>query len=83
MIRILLARDKQLHFFVGLVISIVFSYFLTPYFGIAAAIAAGIGKEVYDLTGRGCACHIDAIVTFVGCFAGVMLVVLLQQVRIP
>lgn len=46
-------RDKKLHFIAGLALALVISFAITPLVGFIAASACGVGKELYDMTGRG------------------------------
>ena len=43
-----MAYDKKLHFAAGLLIAISVGFFITPLYGIAAAIFAGFMKEARD-----------------------------------
>jgi len=62
--------DKQAHFLAGLAIMLGVSLFGGWVLGLAAAVVAGIGKEVYDMTGRGTPDYMDAIATSLGGVAG-------------
>jgi len=41
--------DKLVHFFCGLVISLVVGLFTASYIGLIAAVLAGVAKEIYDI----------------------------------
>ena len=65
--------DKQAHFWAGLAIMLGVSLFGGWALGLAAAVVAGIGKEIYDMTGRGTPDYMDAIATGLGGAAGAAL----------
>lgn len=63
--------DKLDHVFVGGFIAFVLTAFCGPLIAIAAALAAGIGKEVYDYFHPNHDCDVwDAICTFGGAVFG-------------
>ena len=66
----MISLDKQAHFLAGLAIMLGVSLFGGWVLGLAAAVVAGIGKEVYDMTGRGTPDYMDAIATGLGGVAG-------------
>jgi hypothetical protein len=66
----MIALDKQAHFLAGLAIMLGVSLFGGWVLGLAAAVVAGIGKEVYDMTGRGTPDYMDAVATIAGGLAG-------------
>ena len=41
--------DKLVHFFCGLVNSVVVGLFTASYIGLIAAVLAGVAKEIYDI----------------------------------
>lgn len=68
----MIARDKILHLIAGCVIS-TSSYIIAPFTGLssiqvamAATFMAAVGKEVYDLTGRGTPEVADILFTVLG-----------------
>ena len=61
------APDKVSHFLAGAAITaIVTLYTGVPLWGVLACIIAGVGKELYDLTGRGTPDIMDAVATVLG-----------------
>lgn len=59
-------RDLVLHFLAGLLICGLVAYLTEPTLGFAAAMAAGIGKEIWDATGRGTPDKLDVLATVAG-----------------
>ena len=74
-----IAKDKKLHFIVGLVIGLIGGYFISPKFGLMLAMIAGILKEVRDkLSGRGTCELLDCVYTICGgLLAYIILLILL------
>lgn len=62
--------DKQAHFWAGLAIMLAVSLFGGWVLGLSLAIIAAIGKEIYDMTGRGTPDYMDAVATIAGGLAG-------------
>lgn len=62
--------DKQAHFWAGLAIMLAVSLFGGWVLGFSLAIIAAIGKEIYDMTGRGTVDYWDAVATIAGGVAG-------------
>lgn len=59
--------DKQAHFLAGAAIAATLALYTgLPLWGILACIVAGVGKELYDLTGRGTPDVMDALATIAG-----------------
>ena len=58
--------DKQAHFWAGLAIMLGVSLFGGWVLGLSLAIIAAIGKEIYDMTGRGTPDYMDAVATIAG-----------------
>ena len=64
-------RDHKLHFAAGLAIAAALGLWVSPLFGLGAGIAAGAGKEAYDLiSGRGTPEWSDLFWTAIGAVAG-------------
>ena len=60
-------RDKAGHFTVGLAIAALTAWATgAPLLGLLAAVAAGIGKEAWDATGRGTVDLLDFVATAAG-----------------
>lgn len=77
MINFILQRDKQLHFLVGFLISLLISFFLPLAFACATAIAAGAVKELRDWkTGLGT----PELADFLFTCAGALLVPILYSI---
>jgi len=72
-----LAYDKKLHFGAGLLIAILAGLLFNSLYGLALAIVAGIGKEIYDYFDYGKPDVTDAIATWIGGVVGYMVMVLL------
>jgi hypothetical protein len=49
--------DKKAHFFAGAAIAATVALYTGPLYGLAAGIAAGISKEIYDRAGYGTLIH--------------------------
>ena len=63
--------DKANHFLYALVLFIPLAFVLTPVIALAAVVATGIVKEVYDkVTGTGTPDYLDAVATALGGLAG-------------
>jgi hypothetical protein len=62
--------DKVAHFWAGLAIMLAVSLFGGWVIGLIAAVAAGLLKEAYDMTGRGTPDIWDAVATGLGGVAG-------------
>lgn len=62
-------HDKALHFIAGVLLFAVF-HFISPWVGLGAAFAYGIGKEVRDSFGYGHVELQDALYTFAGGLVG-------------
>lgn len=58
--------DKQAHFWAGAAIAASVALYTAPLYGLAAGIAAGVLKEVYDRTGRGTPDFKDFFATALG-----------------
>ena len=58
--------DKQAHFLAGAAIASSVTLYTNPLIGLAACIAAGVGKELRDATGRGTPDIWDAVATVAG-----------------
>jgi len=58
--------DKQAHFLAGAAIAATAALYTTPFLGIIAAVAAGVAKELYDLSGRGTLDAKDFVATALG-----------------
>ncbi len=61
-------NDKLLHFLMGAGSCLIFGLLVSPIFGLAVGIAAGIGKEVWDSMGHGTPDILDAFATVAGTF---------------
>ena len=74
-----MALDKKLHFAAGLLIAISVGFLFTPLYGMAAAIFAGLMKELRDW---GCYRGFDwkdMVVTWLGGFVGFIATMLLKS----
>lgn len=70
-------EDKKKHFVAGFIIAAVVSLFFGYIAGAAAAIVAGIGKEVYDkVTGKGTPEVLDFLATATGAATAILLSVI-------
>ena len=69
----MIALDKQAHAWAGLAIMLSASLFFGWGFGLAVAIAAGVGKEIRDYLGHGTPDHWDAVATAAGGAVGAIL----------
>lgn len=58
--------DKQAHFFSGMALAFTVGLFSDPLWGFLAAMAAGIAKEVWDMSGRGTPDALDMMATLGG-----------------
>lgn len=59
--------DKQAHFWAGAAIAATVSFYTAdPLLGLVVGVAAGVAKELYDLSGRGVPDIKDLIVTALG-----------------
>jgi hypothetical protein len=70
--------DKQIHFFSGLALCLAVALFFGAYAGLAVAVLAGLGKEVYDNYGRGAPDIYDAVATAVGGALGFVLIMIAE-----
>ena len=61
-----LPLDKQAHFWAGAAIAASVTLYTNPFIGLLACIAAGVGKELRDATGRGTPDVWDAVATVAG-----------------
>ena len=67
-------EDKKKHFVAGFIIAAVVSLFFGYIAGAAAAIVAGIGKEVYDkVTGKGTPEVLDFLATATGASTAILI----------
>jgi hypothetical protein len=73
-----LSIDKQAHFFSGLALCLAVALFFGAYAGLAVAVLAGIGKEVYDIYGRGTPDIFDAVATSAGGALGFVLIMITE-----
>ena len=69
--------DKKLHFGAGLLIAILAGLLFNGLYGLALAIVAGIGKEIYDYIDYGKPDVTDAIATWIGGVVGYIAITLL------
>jgi len=71
--------DKIYHFIAGFIISLIFG-FINPVFGLALAIIAGVGKEIYDKKIKKSVIDpLDVIATVVGGILGIALAIILTN----
>ena len=71
-------RNKKHHFIAGLSLALVLGFAVTPLVGFIAASAYGVGKELYDMTGRGTPEWMDLWYTVAGGTAGSGIVILMK-----
>lgn len=62
----MISLDKQAHFFSGMALAFTVGLFSDPLWGFLAAMAAGIAKEVWDMSGRGTPDALDMMATLSG-----------------
>ena len=62
----MIALDKQAHFFSGMALAFTVGLFSDPLWGFLAAMAAGIAKEAWDMSGRGTPDALDMMATLSG-----------------
>ena len=62
----MISLDKQAHFFSGMALAFTVGLFSDPLWGFLAAMAAGIAKEVWDMSGRGTPDALDMMATLGG-----------------
>ena len=70
--------DKKLHFLAGLGFSILFGIW-APLYGLLAAIAAGIAKEIYDYLDYEKCDFFDMLATWLGGIVGFGVMIILHQ----
>ncbi len=70
--------DKTLHFAAGAAISLAAGVLIGPIWGLAAAIAAGIYKEIYDYVDYGRPDVWDAVATAAGGLLAYLVIVLVR-----
>ena len=58
--------DKQLHFLLGVAVTSSVTLYSTPTLGLLACAVVAIGKELYDMTGRGTPELWDIVATLLG-----------------
>ena len=58
--------DKQAHFYSGAALCFAVGILTTPFYGFLAAVAAGVAKEVWDMSGRGTPDALDMLSTMLG-----------------
>ena len=58
--------DKQSHFYSGMALAFTVGLFSEPLWGFLAAMAAGILKEAWDMSGRGTPDALDMMATLGG-----------------
>lgn len=73
----MIARDKQLHFIAGFALALVCGALFGPLIGLGAAVVFGVGKELYDLTGRGTPEMADLWFTIAGGAVGAIILLLM------
>ena len=61
-----LPLDKQLHLLGGAAVASTVALYAGPAMGLLACFVAAVGKELYDMTGRGTPDVWDAVVTILG-----------------
>ncbi len=61
-------NDKVQHFLIGAIACLILGLLVSPVFGLAAGICAGIGKEIWDSFGNGVPDILDAFATVAGSF---------------
>ncbi len=69
----MIAKDKQSHFIIGLIIALMFGHLFGVWIGLGVAAAAGIGKELRDMTGHGTPEWADLWFTIAGGVAGALI----------
>ena len=75
-----MAYDKKLHFAAGLIISVCVGFVLhEPLYGLAAAVFAGVMKEVRDWCVYRGFDKIDMVVTWLGGLVGCIVTMLLKS----
>ena len=76
-------KDKQKHFVVGFVISIILGILTNYYIGLIVSIIIGALKELYDLvTKKGTPDYMDFIVTSYGATFAMLIVITLHFIGI-
>ncbi len=58
--------DKQAHFYSGAALCFAIGLFFDPLWGFLAAMAAGIAKEAWDMSGHGTPDALDMMATIIG-----------------
>lgn len=69
--------DKKLHFFWGLLISLLVGLY-NPAYGLSAGVTAGVAKEYYDLFNYGLFDKYDMLATWAGALIGTCLCMIAQ-----
>ena len=76
MLKMKIPLDKQAHFLAGTTICLAVSLFFSPLIGLAAAVFAGMAKEVWDSMGFGTADRWDFVATAAGGVVGYVLIMI-------
>ena len=74
----MIAKDKKQHFMVGFGLALLFGLLFGYLIGFVAAVAFGVLKELYDMTGRGTPEWMDMWYTIAGGSFGIFTIVIIQ-----